>query len=60
LYKMAADHFYSRDHVMRGRDTVGRDHRYAGACEASDAVDARGLDGFGQAHRRQDGGEPPR
>jgi hypothetical protein len=27
---------------------------------AGDGVEARGLEGVGQAHRRQDGGEPPR
>jgi hypothetical protein len=29
------------------------------AGKASDAVDARGLNGFGEGHRRRDGGEPP-
>jgi hypothetical protein len=37
---------------MRGTKGAGRDQRRAGAGEASDAVDARGLDGFGQAHGR--------
>jgi hypothetical protein len=38
---------------------AGRHQRRAVAGEAGDAVDARGLDGFSQDHRRQDGGEPP-
>jgi hypothetical protein len=27
--------------------------------QAGDTVDPRGLDGLGEGHRRQDGGEPP-
>jgi hypothetical protein len=49
-----------RDRVVRGAERAARDHRRAGAGAASHAVDARGLEGFRQAHRRQDGGEPPR
>jgi hypothetical protein len=30
------------------------------ACEAGDTVDTRGLNGLGQGHGRQDGGEAPR
>ena len=37
--------------------TVGRYSTVAGAVD--DAVDARDLDGFGERHRREDGGEPP-
>jgi hypothetical protein len=46
--------------------TKGRgDHeRHAGSGEAGDAMEARGLNGFRQRHRRQNGGEaappPPR
>jgi hypothetical protein len=29
------------------------------APKAGDTVDARGLNGLGEGHRRQDGGEPP-
>ena len=36
-----------------------RDQRCAVPGEARDAVNARGLNGLGQGHRRQDGGEPP-
>jgi hypothetical protein len=56
----AADPPHSRNRLRRGATRAGRDQRRAGAGEASDAVAARGLDGVGQAHRRQDGGEPPR
>ena len=35
------------------------DQRRAGAGEAGDAVELCGLDGFGEGHRRQDGGQPP-
>jgi hypothetical protein len=37
---------------MPGKKRAGRDHRGAVADEARDAVDARGLEGFGQAHGR--------
>ena len=49
-----------RDRLMRGAIRAGRDHRRAGAREARDAVDARGLDRLGEGHQRQHGGEPPR
>ena len=39
---------------------VGRDQRRAGAGEDDDTMDARGLKGFGQGHRWQDGGQPAR
>ena len=45
---------------MGGAQRPDRDPRRAVTGEAGDTVDADGLDGFGQAHRRQDGGEPPR
>jgi hypothetical protein len=35
----------------------GSDERGAVADKAGDAVDARGLKGLGEGHRRQDGGE---
>ena len=44
---------------MRGATREGRDQRRAGAGETGDAVDACGLEGFGEGHGRQDGGEPP-
>jgi hypothetical protein len=46
--------------MMRGATRAHRDQRRAGACQAGDAVDARGREGFGQAHRRQNGREPLR
>jgi hypothetical protein len=48
-----------RDGVMGGATRAGRHQRGAVAGEAGDAVDACGLKGFGQGHRRQDGGESP-
>jgi hypothetical protein len=47
------------DSVRGARQGGGRDPRPAVAGEAGDAVEARGLKGLGQGHRRQDGGEPP-
>jgi hypothetical protein len=45
---------------MVGRVTrAGHDQPHAVAGEAGVAVDTRGLKGFSQGHRRQDGGEPP-
>jgi hypothetical protein len=41
-------------------EQAGGAHRRALAGEARDAVEARGLDGLGEGHRRQDSGEPPR
>jgi hypothetical protein len=40
--------------------SAGGAHSRAGAREAGDAMEAPGLERFGQAHRRQDSGEPPR
>ena len=48
-----------RDGVVRSATRTGRDQRRAVADEAGDAVDARGLNGLGEGHRRQHGGEPP-
>jgi hypothetical protein len=56
----AADQSHIGDRLVRGVKRTGRDHRRTVAREASDAVEACGLKGFGQRHRRQDGGEPPR
>jgi hypothetical protein len=42
-----------------GATRVCRDARGAIAREADDAMDARRLNGLGEGHRRQDGGEPP-
>ena len=53
----AADQAYIRDGVMGGATRAGGDQRRAVAREASDSVDACGLNGFGDDHRRQDGGE---
>src|SRR6266545_8328031 len=39
---------------------AGGDQHRAGAGQATNAVAARGLEGFGDAQRRQHGGEPPR
>jgi hypothetical protein len=44
---------------MRGAKRTSRHQRGAVAGEAGDSMDACGLNGFGQAHRRQDGGESP-
>ncbi len=52
----AADQPHIRDRLRRGATRAGRDQCRAGAREASDAVDARGLEGFGERHRRQDNG----
>jgi hypothetical protein len=47
------------DGVMGGAKRPGRDQSRAVAREAGDAMDTRGLNGFGQGHGRQDDGEPP-
>jgi hypothetical protein len=44
--------------MMRRATRAGGDQRRAIPGEAGDAVDACRLDGLGQSHRRQDGGEP--
>jgi hypothetical protein len=48
------------DRVVRGATRPRGDHGGALAGEAGDAVEAGGLEGFGEAHRGQDGGEPAR
>jgi hypothetical protein len=45
---------------MRGAKRARGDQGGAGAGQAGDAVDAGGLQGFGQGHGGQDGGEPVR
>jgi hypothetical protein len=52
----ATDQPHSRDGLRRGATRAGRDQRRAGAREASDAVEARGLEGFNQDHGRQNRG----
>jgi hypothetical protein len=52
-----ADQADSRERMMRGATRAGRDEGRAGAGAAGDAVEAGGLEGFGQAHRRQNGGQ---
>jgi hypothetical protein len=49
-----------RDSVMGGAKGARGDQGGAVAGEDGDAVDAGGFNGFGQGHRRQDGGEPAR
>ena len=44
---------------MGGATRAGRHQGRAVAREASDTMDARRLEGFGQGHRRQDRGESP-
>src|SRR5215510_9631075 len=44
---------------MGGATRTGGDQGGAVAGEAGDAVDARGLKGFGEGHGRQHGGESP-
>jgi hypothetical protein len=48
-----------RDGVMGDPKWAGGDQRGAVAGEAGNAVDVRGLEGFGEGHGRLDGGEPP-
>jgi hypothetical protein len=56
----AADRAHIGDRLGRGAERVGRHQRWAVARQAGDAVDACGRMGFGQRHRRPDGGQPPR
>jgi hypothetical protein len=55
-----ADLPHIRDCLRRRATRAGRDHRRAGGDAPGDAVDAGGLEGFRQGHRRQDGGQLPR
>jgi hypothetical protein len=52
-----ADPADNRDRVVWGATRPGGDTGGLAACQAGDAVDAGGVEGFGQAHRRQDGDE---
>ena len=56
-YVAAADQPRIRDGMVGRAKRAGRDQRRAVAGEAGDAVDTRGLNGLGEGHRRQDGGE---
>jgi hypothetical protein len=53
----APDQAHLGDGVMGGATRACGDDGGAGAGEAGDAMDAGGLQRFGQAHRRQDGGQ---
>ena len=53
----AADQPRIRDGMMGRATRAGRDPRRAVAGEASNTMDTCGLNGFGEGHRRQDGGE---
>jgi hypothetical protein len=56
----ATDQPHIGDRVVRGATWPGSHHRRAGTGAAGDAVEACGLQGVGQGHRRQDRGQPPR
>jgi hypothetical protein len=56
----AADQPRIGDRVVGGTKRPRRDDRGAVAGAPGDAMEAGGLEGFGERHRRQDGGEPPR
>ena len=56
----AGDQADIRDGLVRGTTGASGDQDRAAGGPAGDTVEARGLEGVGQAHRRQDGGEPPR
>jgi hypothetical protein len=45
--------------MVGGAKRAGRNQRRAVAGAAGAAMDARGVDGLGEGHGRQDGGEPP-
>jgi hypothetical protein len=54
-----ADQPRIRDRMVGGATRARRHQRGAAAGEAGDTMDACGLNGFGQGHRRQDGGQSP-
>jgi hypothetical protein len=54
------DQPFTRDCIVGGAIRVRRDDRRAVAGEASDAVHAGGIEGIGEGHLWQDGGEPAR
>ena len=49
---------YIGDRVVRGATRPRGDQGGAGAGAAGDARDAGGVEGFGEGHRGQDGGQP--
>jgi hypothetical protein len=51
---------YIGDRVVRGATWARRDERGTLTGEAGDTMAARGLNGLGEGHCRQDGGQPPR
>jgi hypothetical protein len=53
----AADQPRIRDGMVGRATRAGGDQRRAVAGEPGNTVDARGLNGLGEGHRRQDGGE---
>jgi hypothetical protein len=57
-HEAAADQSHIREGVVGGATRAGRHQRGAVAGQAGDAVHAGGVEGFGEGHRRQDGGEP--
>jgi hypothetical protein len=56
----ATDQPHIRDGVVGGAEGARRDPRRVGARQVGDAVEARGLEGFGGGHRWPDGREPER
>jgi hypothetical protein len=58
FYKTATAHGRSGDGVIGEPDPGSKGDGGALAGEAGDTMDACRLNGFGQGHRRQDGGEP--
>jgi hypothetical protein len=56
----AADQSHIGAGVVRGATRAGRHHRRGVARQAGHAVEACGLKRFGQRHRRQECGQPPR
>jgi hypothetical protein len=54
-----ADQPRIRDGMVERTKRARRDQRRAVAGAAGKTVEARGLDGLGEGHRRQEGGEAP-
>jgi hypothetical protein len=57
---LTADQPHSGDGVRGGATRAQGDHGSAGTGEAGDARDTRGLQRFGETHRRQNGGQSAR
>jgi hypothetical protein len=55
-----ADQPHVRDGAAGGAERAWGDQRRTVARAAGDAVEARGLEGFGDEYRRQTAGQPPR